>query len=198
MKTVELAEAVAIVEAGGVVAAATDTLVGLLALAEDAKAVARVVEIKGVERRAPIPVLVRDLEMVGDFTDDVGERALALAREGWSGPLTLVIRCRSGAFPPAVTAGGETVGFRAPGPSPARQLIDAVGRPLTGTSANVTGQAPTAATVGLAGAIADAVDGVLSSRGFTGSGQASRVVDVTGESVVVIRDGGVRPARRER
>jgi L-threonylcarbamoyladenylate synthase len=183
----EIERAADVVRRGGVVAAATDTLVGLLALALRADAVARVVSAKGPGRTAPIPVLCADAEQAFALARDVPPAARELAETGWPGPLTLVVAARPGLVPDAVTAGLGTVGVRVPGPSPALDLVRAVGAPLTGTSANLAGRSPPASTDDLDPAVAAAVDMILPGRCTLA--RPSTVIDVTGPEPRVVRQG---------
>src|SRR5690606_29808134 len=130
---------VATLRRGGVVACPTETLQGLLADARSEAAVQRVVELK---RRGPEPiaVIVPSLFALDEVAEPPSEQALALARRHWPGPLTLVLRARSGLPAPLVRQG--TIGVRVPGPSPALALVQAFGGPLTATSANPSGLPP--------------------------------------------------------
>ena len=187
MSASDLDSAIDAIRRGGVVAAPTDTLVGLLALARDASAVDAVLAIKGADRRAALPVLVHDLSAAEAIAARFPDAARRLATEGWPGPLTLILPLRRGVLAPAVTAGGDTVGLRVPGPSTALDLLRVLGEPLTGTSANVTGQPPPVGSDGLSQEVVAAVDVVLPGRGSLGV--ASTVIDVTGEEPVVVRQG---------
>jgi L-threonylcarbamoyladenylate synthase len=184
----DLARAVEVLRAGGVVAAATDTLVGLLGLALRVDVVARVVAAKGPGRTAPIPVLCADADMAFALAEAVSDQARELAAMGWPGPLTLVVRARPDLLRSPVTAGLGTVGVRVPGPSPALDLVRALGAPLTGTSANLAGHPAPAAVDELDPAVAAAVDLIL--PGSCPLGRASTVIDVTGPEPRVLRPGG--------
>jgi len=173
-----LERAVAVIRSGGVVAVATDTLVGLLALARNPDAVARVLAVKGPDRRSPMPVLVPHLDAVLDVASEFPDRARERVAKEWPGPLTIVLPARP-ELPADLTAGRPTVGVRLPGPSDALDLVRAVGEPLTGTSANRSGLAPPANTELLDPDVADAVDLVWS--GVSTVGRPSAVVDFTGE-----------------
>jgi L-threonylcarbamoyladenylate synthase len=181
-----LERAVRAIRAGGVVACATDTQVGLLALATNPTAVARVLRIKGARRAAPISVLVADVDTARSLAAAWSPAADVLAAAGWPGPLTLVVTARAGVFPPPILARGTTVGLRVPGPSPALDLLRLLRAPVTGTSANATGDPPASDAADLAPAIVEAVDLVVPGRG---RGPASRVVDVSDGRVVVVRPG---------
>jgi L-threonylcarbamoyladenylate synthase len=179
--------AVEVLRRGGVIACPTETLVGLLADAENAAAVARVVAIKRRDE-APIAVLVPSADAVATVAEPLAGRGRALARAHWPGPLTLVVRARAH-LPAALVRDGK-VGVRVPGPSPALDLVRAFGGPLTATSANRTGE-PAARTIAEArAALGDDVDLYL--PGESPGGAPSTVVDVTVEPPRVIRAGAVR------
>jgi L-threonylcarbamoyladenylate synthase len=182
---VGVAEAAEIVRRGGVVAVATDTLVGLLALALDESAVARVLALKGEARQAPIPVLLPRADAVLSVASDFPEEARSLARQYWPGALTLVLPARCEELPSRLVAGGTTVGVRVPGQSTALELLQAVGVPLTGTSANLTGRSAPVATADLDPALLEGLDGVVEGRGRTGV--ASTVVVFDGPTPRVLR-----------
>ena len=183
----ELALWVRALRSGGVVACATETFFGLLADALDADAVDRVCALKGREKGVPVAVLLPDAQALQRVSDEVSPVAQRLAERHWPGPLTLLVRARPG-LPPALIKDG-TIGVRVPGPSPALQLVQAFGAPLTATSANLSGQpaARTRADVeqafpeGLAAIVGDVCPG----------GLASTIIDTTGPELVVVRKGPI-------
>jgi L-threonylcarbamoyladenylate synthase len=141
-------EAIALLEAGEIIAAPTDTVYGLMARFDDPAAIARLYEAKGRPPRKPIPVLVGDLAQLAQVTPlplaPVAER---LAARFWPGPLTLVLPALA-TLPPILTADQPTVGVRMPNHGALRALIRRTG-PLAATSANRSGatEARTAAEV---------------------------------------------------
>lgn len=187
MTTTDLKVAAAAIRRGDVVAAPTDTLVGLLACANDERAVASVLAIKGAERQAPLPVLIEDMEMALQLAASFPEAARLLAERGWPGPLTLVVRAQPGVLPDGITAGRPTVGLRIPGPSPALNLLREVHMPLTGTSANPTGCPPPTSSADLDERVVATVEVVLAGGGSIGI--ASTVVDATGDELRILRQG---------
>jgi L-threonylcarbamoyladenylate synthase len=176
-----------VIRAAGVVAAPTDTLVGLLALATSDEAVRRVLAIKGPGREAPLPVLLPDVESVQLVAEDIRPIALRLAERLWPGPLTLVLRAKEGVLGRGVASASGTVGVRVPGPSPALEVLRAVRAPLTGTSANQSGHPAPVATDDIEDSVLSAVDLVLPGRCAIAA--ASAVVDVTGDTPRVLRKG---------
>ncbi len=141
----EIAQAVARIRSGGVVAFPTETVYGLGASAFDAAAVRRVFELKGRPSNNPLIVHVSGEAMAQSVVEHWPRDASALAREFWPGPLTLVLP-KADAIPLEVTAGGHTVGVRCPDHPLTLALLEASGIPLVGPSANISGRvSPTSA-----------------------------------------------------
>ncbi len=143
-----LAEALALLEAGEVVAVPTETVYGLAGDAGNGRAVARIFAAKGRPRFNPLIAHVADPAMA-DRTARFDPLAARLAAAFWPGPLTLVLPLRPGApIHPLVSAGLDSVALRMPRGF-AGSLIAALGRPLAAPSANSSGRltATTAAAV---------------------------------------------------
>src|SRR2546425_534209 len=90
-----LADAVAWIAQGGVLAYPTETVWGLGADARSDTAISRLRAFKGRSGAAPISILVTGagaLAALGFRVDAAAER---LAREFWPGPLTLVLPCEA-------------------------------------------------------------------------------------------------------
>ena len=174
---------------GGVVAIPTDTLYGLAASAVDPDAVARVFAIKGRPAGMAMPVLLADAEDMDLYASDVSEVARELARRFWPGPLSLVLR-RSAALPDAATAGGDTVALRVPDHPVPRAIARRLGAPITGTSANPSGQPPATTAAAVHEQLGDAVDLVVDA-GESPIGEGSTVLDATGPTLIVLREGAV-------
>ncbi len=181
--------AAATLAAGGLVAFPTETVYGLGADALNAAAVDRIFEAKGRPADNPIIVHIADESALPDLVTVVPSTARVLMARCWPGPLTLVLP--SAPAVPSVTRGGlPTVAVRMPSHPVALALIRAAGRPLAAPSANRSGRpSPTTAQHVMAD-VGDAVDLVLDA-GPTPLGVESTVVDVTGETPVLLRPGGV-------
>ena len=179
--------AVALLEAGEVVALPTETVYGLAANALDAQAVGKIYEIKGRPLRNPIITHVADLEVARECVSHWPAAAEKLARSFWPGPLTMVLR-RSKKIPDIVTAGGPTIGLRWPSHPFIQAVIRECGFPLAAPSANLSNQiSPTNAahvSKDLGGKINLIVDGGQSQVGIE-----STVLDLTTEPLEVLRPG---------
>lgn len=187
--TAVLAQAAAVIQAGGLVAFPTETVYGLGADALNAAAVRRIFTAKGRPANDPIIVHVAETADLARVAADVPEVAFQLAERFWPGPLTLVLP-RGTAVPDAITAGGATVAVRCPQHPLAEALIRAAGMPIGAPSANrFSHTSPTTAQhvwADLAGRIELILDG-----GPTPIGVESTVLDVTGEVPMLLRPGGV-------
>ena len=141
-----VAEAVAVLEDGGLVALPTETVYGLAADAFNAEAVAKVFEVK--ERPSFDPLIVhighkRDLELVADVPEELEEVVDELIATYWPGPLTMVLP-KKPSVPDLVTSGMDTVAVRLS----AHEVMRAVARemPIAAPSANRFGRiSPTSA-----------------------------------------------------
>ncbi|WP_456474803.1 L-threonylcarbamoyladenylate synthase [Candidatus Pyrohabitans sp.] len=124
---------------GGVVVYPTDTLYGLGCDATNPEAVRRVFEIKRRPLSKPLPVAVADIEMMRRYCE-LNEKAERLARALLPGALTLLLRKKK--LPDIVTSGSAKVAVRIPANELALKIIALLGRPITATSANISGKAP--------------------------------------------------------
>ena len=184
-----LAEAVALLREGRLVAFPTETVYGLGGDAMSDLAVARIFAAKGRPRFNPLISHVSDMAMARRLAE-FDDRAEALAAAFWPGPLTLVLPLRDGAgLSELVTVELPTVAIRLPAHPVARALIAGFGGPLAAPSANPSGRvSPTRAghvTDGLGGRIAAVIDG-----GACAVGVESTIIGVF-QQVELLRAGGV-------
>ena len=134
-----LERALALLEAGEVVAIPTETVYGLAGDATNGVAVGRIFEAKGRPRFNPLIAHVADLAM-GERIATFDPLSRKLAEKFWPGPLTLVLPLRADAsIHPLVTAGLDTVALRMP-KGFGGELIARLGRPLAAPSANSSGK----------------------------------------------------------
>jgi L-threonylcarbamoyladenylate synthase len=125
---------------GGVVAAATESFFGLLCDIGDAGAVERLLSLKPRGSDKGIPVLLPALDHWGALTAELDAEALRVGSAFWPGPLSIALPARPEVDRRLCLDGRLAV--RVPGPSVAAELVTALGRPLSATSANPSGMAP--------------------------------------------------------
>jgi L-threonylcarbamoyladenylate synthase len=123
----------------------------------------------------------------------VPEIATNIMRQYWPGNVTLIFKVGDG-IPPGLTAGSGKIGIRLPGHPVASALVKAVAGPITGTSANLSGQAGCYQISDLAPEVARRLDLILDAGRLEG-GRGSTVVDVTGGDRPIILREGVIAAR---
>jgi len=131
----DLDEAAALIRRSGLVAFPTETVYGLGALALEPLAVRAIYAAKGRPATNPLIVHVLGEDDARPLVSRWPLEARQLVARFWPGPLTLVLP-RTAIVPDECTAGGDTVGVRAPSHPAARAILERVGTPLAAPSAN--------------------------------------------------------------
>ncbi len=181
---------------GNLVAFPTETVYGLGADALNKQAVARVYQVKGRPADHPLIVHLHSMEVMGQWVEDVPEYAIALGRDFWPGPMTLIFR-RSNLAQDFITGGQGTVGIRIPNHVVALALLEAFhnlgGRGVAAPSANRFGHvSPTTAK-----AVSDELTQYLQPEdqvmdgGPCSVGVESTIIDCTGEHPRILRPGAI-------
>lgn len=186
-------EAVEVLGRGGLVALPTDTLYGLGADIFNPEAIARVLEVKKRPQDKPIPILIATMEEVNEVARELPGAAWQLAERFWPGPLTLVLLAAP-EVPEAVTAGTGTVGLRIPKCQLVVEILAALRRPITGTSANRSGGPNPKDAHQVLARIGKEID-LLLDGGRIPLGVPSTVLDCTQIPFRLIREGVI--TRRE-
>jgi L-threonylcarbamoyladenylate synthase len=187
-----IAEAAAILMAGGLVAFPTETVYGLGADGLNPEAVARIYAAKGRPATNPVILHVADQASALPLVSQWSDAAQLLATRYWPGPLTLVLPA-SGSVPAIVRAGGPTVALRCPAHPIAQALLRAVGRPLAAPSANRSQHLSPTLAEHVASSLGEAVDLILDG-GATMAGLESTILDLSCVRRRILRPGPVTPA----
>ena len=184
----QVEKGISILKRGGVVAFPTDTVYGLGVSIGIKQAVERVYRIKRRPNNRALPLILADLSQIDGVARSVPPLARLLAEKFWPGPLTLVL-FKSDSVPDIVTGNSGTVAVRIPAHPIPVALARGLGMPLIGTSANLSGQ-PSALTAEEARAqLGDRVDLIID--GECPGGKESTIVDLTGETPVIRREGAL-------
>lgn len=184
-----VAAAVAVLRQGGLVACPTETFYALAADSAQEEALQRLVALKGRPEAKPLLLLVADVAMVAQVAAAVPPLALRLMRAFWPGPLTLVLPARPG-LPQPLTGGTGTIGVRQSGEPLARAVAQGLGRPITGTSANRSGQPPLTTAAAVAAALGTELDLILDVGPCPG-GLPSTILRLTGPQPELVRAGAI-------
>lgn len=183
----EIAQAVTILQQGGLVAFPTETVYGLGADARNESALSRIFSVK--ERPASHPLIVHlgSTESLLDWAFEVSDEAYQLAKAFWPGPLTMVFKKRKDVSG-LLTAQQETIALRIPRHPLAKALLAAFGGAIAAPSANLfTRISPTTALSveeELGGRIEMILDG-----GACEVGLESTIVDMTTKTPTILRPG---------
>jgi len=134
-------EAAQSIKKGGIVLFPTRCLYGLGADAFNPDAVDRVFKIKQRPYNKPISVLVKDTNDLHILVKHVPSAAKCIMDNFWPGQITIVFEAKSN-ISRNLTGGTGKIGIRLPEHPVALYLIKEVNSPITGTSANISGEAP--------------------------------------------------------
>ena len=186
-------QAAGLLTAGGLVAFPTETVYGLGADACNGEAVARIFEAKGRPQFNPLIVHLADTaqaEAHASFT----ETAIALARDFWPGPLTMVLPRRDeSSISHLVSGGGKTIALRVPQHPIAQSLLGRAGCPVAAPSANRSGGISSTTAGHVLASLGDRVDLILDGGRCPG-GLESTIVDLTGDTPLFLRPGLIERA----
>lgn len=176
------------VRAGQLVIIPTDTVYGVGCAALDEAAIRELYRVKQRPFHKAIPILLADLSDLPKVARYVPDSAKVYMTRYWPGPLTIVLPRRPDL--PAVLSPDDTIAVRIPNHEVARAVIRAAGGVMAVTSANTSG-APAAETAEQALAYLNGLVTAVLDDGPAPMGQASAVIDCTGNKVVILREGPV-------
>ena len=194
--------AAAAIAQGHLVAFPTETVYGLGANATQESAVAKIYAAKSRPADHPLIVHIASMDEIGYWADEISDYAIALARNFWPGPMTLICQ-RSEVAKDFITGGQETVGIRVPDHVVALALLEAAKEigvlGIAAPSANRFGHvSPTTAQ-----AVREELDQFLSADdmildgGPSQVGVESTIIDCTGSNPHILRPGAITQAMIE-
>ncbi len=186
-----LEQAARLIARGEVVVCPTDTGYAFSANALDTRAVAKVFHLKGRSYANPIHVAVNSIEEAGKYAY-VDEAARQLAVRFLPGALTLVLPKRE-IIPPMLVAGLDTIGIRVPDNRVMLNLAEMTGRPLTTTSANISGRPTPYAAEEVVEQLGETIQDValILDQGTLARRELSTIVDLAASPPQLIRQGRV-------
>jgi L-threonylcarbamoyladenylate synthase len=180
-------EAARVLRRSGVIAMPTETFYALGASTSNEVAIRRVCAMKGRPQGKPILALIADRTQLTALVNEVTSAATTLMERFWPGPLTLIFSA-SPLLPEVLTAGTGSVGVRQPAHAGLASLLRQVG-PLTGTSANRSGDPPARTAEEVQTTLGSEVDLILDG-GSTRGGLPSTIVD-TVSPIRLLREGPI-------
>ncbi|MDQ4076198.1 MAG: L-threonylcarbamoyladenylate synthase [Chloroflexota bacterium] len=184
-----LAQALALLRQGEVVALPTDTVYGIASDSLNPDAIMRLYEVKERPPQKAIPLLLANERQMLDVTREAPDVVWDIVSLYWPGALTVVLPAAPH-LPAILTAGGDTVAVRLPDSRVVRVLAEGLGRPLAVTSANLSGQDNCRTAEAVFAAIGTRLPLILDG-GATPGEQPSTVLDLTTSPPRILREGPV-------
>ena len=185
-----LKKVVRVIDDGGVISFPTETVYALAADASNFEAVEKIYNIKRRFNDKPLPILVGDVYQAKRIAE-FDERAKKLAFLLFPGPITLVLKSKiHNNLAKNVNQEMGTVGIRMPNNLPAIKILKAVGRPLVGTSANISSQESAVDGEQVLRDFDNQID-LLIDKGKADIGIPSTIIDLTNEKAKILREGAI-------
>jgi L-threonylcarbamoyladenylate synthase len=189
-----IAEAARMIQSGGLVGFATETVYGLGADASSDSAVAGIFDAKGRPSDHPLIVHVAEAAQVHDYAASVPPFAARLIQAFWPGPLTVILPRKPGVA--AAAAGGQdSIGLRCPAHPVARALLKACATGVAAPSANRFGRVSPTTAKHVAEEFGDSL--LVLDGGPCEVGIESSIVDCTRNRPVLLRPGVLTRAQLE-
>lgn len=174
-----------ILKSGGIVVIPTDTLYAVACDALNPKAIESVCRLKGINpEKTNLSILCSDISMASDYAK-FDNYAFKLMKENTPGPFTFLLRSASSL--PRAFKGRKVVGVRIPDNEAVKKIVEHLGHPLLSTS--ITFQDDDYGTNPdlIEEEYQDKVD--LMIKGEEGGLVASSIIDCTGASPEIVREG---------
>jgi len=177
-----------LIRAGGIGVIPTDTIYGLVCSASDKEAVEKIFEIKGRDMGKPPIILISDTAELKSFGVTLSERQLEFLKKNWPGTVSVVLPTSSDKLD-YLSRGLGTLTFRLPKENKLISLLQKTG-PLIAPSANLQSQEPAHNIDEVMNYFIGQIDFVVDGGEIVG--KSSTLVDLTGSSPKVLRQGDAK------
>lgn len=185
-----LDDAVKAFRKGEIVAYPTETFYGLAVDPFNEEAVKKLFELKGRDFDNPITVIVNDKSKIFDLVETTPELGRKLMDRFWPGALTIVFKANE-KVSHILTSGRGTIGVRVSINPVATEFAREVVSPITATSANPSGMLPPITADEVIDYFGDKLGAVIDG-GEVAGGLGSTIVDVTGKTLKIVREGVIK------
>ena len=171
---------------GKIVVCPTDTVYGFIADATTKKTIEKIFQIKGREKGQPLPIFVKDIAMAKKLAK-VRPLQEKFLRKVWPGKVTVVLKSKG--ILPKETGTQESIGLRIPKHKLVQAILQKVKTPLTGTSANLSGEPPLSDSKEIIEQFSKRKyqPDILIDAGKLPFSRPSKVIDMTGVKPIIIR-----------
>ncbi len=186
----DIDKAVQILNNGGIIIFPTDTAFGIGCRIDRIDAIERLFNLRQRPIRMATPVLVSSIEMAKKYWESMEANVEEkLIKKYWPGALTIVLKAKKDLVPSLVRGGGDNIGIRMPNDKQILEVIDRVGVPILGPSANIHSEQTPYSKNMLNKYLVQSVDFVLD--GECSLKNASTVIDCTKTPWQILRKGAV-------
>lgn len=179
-----------ILNKGGIVIFPTDTAFGIGCRIDKDKSVEKLFKIRRRPNFQAVPVLVSSIEMARKYVTEIPKEVEEeLIKPFWPGALTIILQSRVEIVPKLVRGQGTTIGIRMPGHKQILEVIERVGVPILGPSANFHGENTPYSLSELDKKLVSLVDFVL--EGEVDIKNTSTVIDCSQKPWKILRKGAI-------
>lgn len=181
--------AIEVLNNGGIIIFPTDTAFGIGCRVDRPESIEKLFRIRKRPVAQATPVLVSSIEMARQYYKKVTPTVKKLMEAYWPGGVTIIDTCHEDKIPSLARGSGPTVGLRMPNNATALSIIEGVGVPILGPSANFHGEATPYDVADLDPALVSLVD--LLVPGVCTLKKASTVIDCSVTPSKILRQGAV-------
>lgn len=185
----EIHSIVEILHKGGIVALPTDTLYALSCNAYDTLATSKIMELKKRDTNKTLPVLLGSIAMAQEIAT-VNASALGLMSKYWPGALTIVIPCQNHKLSKYCISSDGYVALRMPAQSDVLNIINQLGAPIVGTSANLSSEPVLTSAQNILKIFGGSIDAVYDTTSPLDN-LPSTIVKITDNGLEILRQGAV-------
>jgi len=185
-------QAAQIIQAGGIVAAPTDSAYALVCRLDDKAAVEKLRRIRGVDEKHHLTLLVRDLSEIATYAR-VDNRQYRQLKAVTPGPYTVILEATKEVPRRLSHPSRKTIGIRVPENAILLALRDELGEPLIGTTLQLPGDDQMLSDPD---EVRDRLDRQIELviDGGAGTLEPTTIVDLTGPDAELVRAGRGDPA----
>lgn len=181
---------------GWLVAYPTESFYGLAVDATNEDALKRLFLVKKRRTNRPVLILIQSIQVVEQYVTYIPQVAHRVIEAFWPGGLTLVFEA-SPKISPLLTAGTGKIGIRLSSHPVATALAREIQRPITGTSANISGEPACRNVEEILRVFGEGID-LIMDGGQTAGEIGSTVLDVTADPPRILREGMIQQDQLEK
>ena len=170
-----------------VIAFPTETVFGLGVFYDDYQAYNLLNKVKNRHEDKPYTMMLYDINEINKYAD-VDKKYLPIIKKYMPGSLTILVKAKEN-VPNYVTHNTKIIGIRIPSNKEALDLLSFVKKPLLVPSANKADQKPALNDEEVKAIFNDEIRVIIPGKAI--GGQASTIIDLTGDEIKLIRKGPI-------